>query len=358
MIETYILQHLQKYPEMELSDVIKIVYQSEFGGGHMIKDPGTSLERLVKECQEQDADPSEAYPVCWEEIGSHMGRLFLRGIEHHLKLDTVNSFFVNTARKVTSSVPAFEEKLKELRRMCDDGVIPFDATLLDEWIEKYREKGYPPFRHSETFRKRYHPSYRVVSRDYLTYIELFSMIDRKLNEERIIIAIDGRCGSGKSWLARLLAGVYPCGVVHMDDFFLRPEQRTEGRLGEIGGNVDRERFIEEVVRPILNGEESFEYQRYDCVRKKLTDSVKIRRKRLLIVEGTYSCHPAFSDLYDLKIFLDIEGAVQRERILKRNGSYMLQRFINEWIPREEDYFHKFQIRESCDMVFKDTVKKN
>lgn len=352
MIENYILQHLERYPEMELSDVIKIVYQSEFGGGHMIKDPKTSLERLTEECQEQDGAISENCPVHWEEIGSHMGRLFLKGIGCHLELDTVNSLFVNTAKKVTSSVSSFEEKLKELRAMCEKGEIPFDSVSLDEWIARYREEGYPPFGHSETFKRRYHPSYRVISSDYLTYIELFSVIDKRFkSKEKIIIAIDGRCGSGKSWLARLLGDIFPCGVVHMDDFFLRPEQRTEERLAEIGGNVDRERFCEEVIRPIANKKESFEYRRYDCVRQKLTDSVKIRRKKILIVEGTYSCHPAFSNVYDLKVFLDIDVKAQRERILKRNGAYMLRRFVNEWIPKEEDYFHKFKIKESCDLVF-------
>ena len=356
MIEKYILEHIEKYPEMEIADVVKLIYQSEFGGGHMIKNPKASLERLTRECQEADVDALQEYPLCWEKIGNHMGRLFLKGIERHLELGTVNRFFVNTAQKVTSSVPAFEEKLSELQRMCREGTVPFDCEQLDEWLRVYRERGYPLFGHSESFRRHYHPSYRVVSGDYLEYIELFSVIDRSFKaEEQLIIAIDGRCGSGKSWLARLLSGVYPCSVVHMDDFFLRPEQRKEERLKEIGGNVDRERFLEEVARPLMNGRKSFEYQRYDCVRQKLTDSVKIQRKKLLVVEGTYSCHPLFSHLYDLKIFLNIESGAQRERILKRNGDYMLRRFISEWIPKEEEYFQTFGIREACDIIFEETT---
>ena len=46
----------------------------------------------------------------------------------------------------------------------------------------------------------------------------------------------------------------------MDDFFLRPEQRTEERLKEVGGNVDRERFLEEVARPLTNKKKSFGYR--------------------------------------------------------------------------------------------------
>ena len=42
----------------------------------------------------------------------------------------------------------------------------------------------------------------------------------------VIVAIDGKCTSGKTTLASKLAEIYDCNVFHMDDFFLRPEQRT------------------------------------------------------------------------------------------------------------------------------------
>ena len=63
-------------------------------------------------------------------------------------------------------------------------------------------------------------------------------------KDQVIIAIDGNCTAGKTTLAGMLAEVYDCNVFHMDDFFLRPEQRTPERYAEIGGNVDYERFME------------------------------------------------------------------------------------------------------------------
>ena len=48
-LEDCILEHIKRYPEMEIQDVVKIVFQSEFGGGHMIKDPSDSLNRLYRE---------------------------------------------------------------------------------------------------------------------------------------------------------------------------------------------------------------------------------------------------------------------------------------------------------------------
>ena len=54
-------------------------------------------------------------------------------------------------------------------------------------------------------------------------------IDRRRAEKRrLVVALEGGSASGKTTLAALLQRIYNCATVfHMDDFFLRPEQRTE-----------------------------------------------------------------------------------------------------------------------------------
>lgn len=49
------------------------------------------------------------------------------------------------------------------------------------------------------------------------------------------LAIDGRCATGKTSLAAHLTGLYDCNVIHMDHFFLHPEQRTIKRLKQAAG---------------------------------------------------------------------------------------------------------------------------
>ena len=71
------------------------------------------------------------------------------------------------------------------------------------------------------------------------------IIKQEDNTDRpILVAIDGRCGSGKTTLGEYLKGQLDCNLFHMDDFFLRMEQRTPDRMKETGGNVDYERFYE------------------------------------------------------------------------------------------------------------------
>jgi len=180
--------------------------------------------------------------------------------------------------------------------------------------------------------------------------EILDRIDCLLNSNRlVIIAIDGKCGSGKTTLANELGRLYDSNVFHMDDYYLRPELKTEERLKEVGGNVDYERFKDEVIKGILSGKE-FNYQIYDCKKMQLTDIVSVSPRKLNIIEGSYSMHPSLIDNYHLKIFLDIDEESQKERILNRNGIEAYSRFVNEWIPKENQYFEKMNIREKCDLV--------
>ncbi|MCM1182436.1 MAG: uridine kinase [Roseburia sp.] len=166
-----------------------------------------------------------------------------------------------------------------------------------------------------------------------------------------IIAIDGRCASGKTTLAEQLREVLDCTVIHMDEFFLRPEQRTQERLRTAGGNVDYERFLTEVLSPLREGT-VFAYRPYDCKRQALAEPIRIVPGELALVEGSYSCHPALWDAYDLRIFLTVEPQEQLRRIRKRNGEQAAEIFLKKWIPMEELYFSAFQIESRCDLHYK------
>lgn len=174
-------------------------------------------------------------------------------------------------------------------------------------------------------------------------------IHRLLAEgKQVLVAIDGSCTSGKSTLAAALEQEYPCNVFHMDDFFLRPQQRTEQRLAEPGGNVDYERFYQEVLLPLKAGN-PFSYPVYDCSVRELVPGPEVQPRQLNIVEGTYSQHPFFGECYDLKIFLTVDPELRRQRIARR-PAFLHRRFFEEWIPMEQRYFAAFSLEEKADLV--------
>ena len=166
----------------------------------------------------------------------------------------------------------------------------------------------------------------------------------------LIIAIDGRCASGKTTLAALIQEKTGCNVIHADDFFLRKEQRTQERLEEAGGNIDYERLRDEVLIP-LSREGKCVFRRFDCKSMSLSDKeIVIRPNSLTVIEGSYSCHSELWNYYDLRIFMNVVQYEQLRRIEQRNGADAVSVFQNRWIPLEEKYFSAYRIAERCDMM--------
>lgn len=178
--------------------------------------------------------------------------------------------------------------------------------------------------------------------------EILNALEKTPGEIKVV-AIDGRCASGKTTLAEHLARASGAGVIHMDDFFLPEQLRTARRMEEAGGNVHYERFEREVL-PRLKSGEAFAYRRFDCGRMEPGEAVQVGPGRLRIVEGAYSCHPRFGSYMNLRVFGDITAPEQRNRIRERNGEEGLKNFLEKWIPLEERYFAAFQIREHADFV--------
>lgn len=171
------------------------------------------------------------------------------------------------------------------------------------------------------------------------------------NKERYIIFIDGRSGAGKTTLAGKLQEQLKCPVVHMDDFFLQPHQRTTKRLEEPGGNVDYERVCFEILQPFEKGED-IAYHPYDCKSQTLLETVKIKYEGKLILEGAYSGHPVLWKYADLHVFMDVDKEEQLERLEKRVGKERIVQFKEKWIPLEELYISHYDIDKKCELYFK------
>lgn len=173
-----------------------------------------------------------------------------------------------------------------------------------------------------------------------------TLIETKPNA---VIAIDGMCASGKTTLANRLAKEFGMQVIHTDDFFLPFEMRTPERLSQPGGNIHYERFIEEIVTPLMAGTD-FEYRIFNCSTGGYCTSKSVTCNKPIIIEGAYSMHPETPDIYDLKIFSEISSEAQLLRIEKRNGADALNVFKEKWIPFENRYFEAFAIKDKCDII--------
>ena len=342
-----ILQHHRTYPLMQIQDLFKFLFQSAFGCEHLVSNEDTAISYIRREY----ASLAHISPIPPDPLDGTYSRVHLSCLQEGLTPETLGKLFCHSAKAESSGREALQDKLGVARDLIREGQLPFSPEKFEEEHSAWAEAGYPPVHHSDAFRAAYSPAYRVIANEYIPFLPLLARIDTLLQSSIswVVIAIEGGSASGKTTLAGLLEDLYGCTVFHMDDFFLRPEQRTPDRLAEIGGNLDRERFLEEVLRP-LRQEKPVCYRPFDCSIQALQSPVTVIPGRFTVVEGAYSMHPSLAPSYDLAVFLDIDPAYQKERILKRNSPPFAKRFFEEWIPLEQRYFAQTQIKERCDLT--------
>lgn len=345
-MRSLLLSHAARYPLMEATDFAKLIYQSAFAGGHLIASREAALDRLSAE---MNALPEGSSLSLLEPIGNGLSRLYLEPARKMgLRVETICGLFVETAADFAPDAVRFERGMQELEAMCREGVLRADAEEAAALLMAARQANYPPFSHSARYRDAYKPAYRLVSDALCRYLDIFAAIDGLLDAQgRARVAIDGRCASGKTTAAGLIARVYGAQLFHMDDFFLPFERKTPERLAQPGGNVDWERFRSDVLDHLDDA--AFAYRPYDCATGSLAEPVLSQKRPVQLVEGVYSLHPSMKADYDLRVMLDITPEEQRARLLRRNPE-KYERFVNEWIPLEEHYFAAYPIAASCDII--------
>ena len=339
-----ILSHLAAYPRLQIADLFKFLYQSTHGCEHMIASPERAIDYIKKEAELAPMDVTTVMP-----LDGAYSRVFLSYMKEGLRAETLGKLFCLSAKHEEGAKDALERRLAVLLSLAEREELPFAKDEIFRACEEWKRAGCPAIHHSEEFRAAYRPAYRVIANEYIPFLPLFARLDAALAKGKVTLAIEGGSASGKTTLAALLEKLYGCTVFHMDDFFLRPEQRTPARLSEVGGNVDRERFLAEVLEPLDRGETVF-YRPYDCSTGEIAVPTPVTPKNLVVVEGAYSMHPELADAYDLSVFLDVSPACQRARIEKRNSPAMAERFFCEWIPLETRYFEEMGVHTRCDIV--------
>lgn len=325
--------HEERYPQLEEQDRIKLMYQRSRGAGHMIPDRGVSLQYLESEYSRLGLEISA--PL--EPLGNDRFRLSLQEASRlNLSPDLLNRIFAagaETGEEIRPEPDGSEDLLSLL------AVLPPTESL-----SAYISSGCPSVHHSETYRAAYHPAYRVLEGTLLRALPLIRAIDSA--KKPVICAIDGKCGSGKTSLARMLASVFRASVIHVDDFYVPFRERTPEFTSVPGWNVDMPRFRAEVLEPLAQ-HRGFTYRHYDPRSDSFTAEIDVSEADVYIVEGSYSLRPDLVPYWDLTCFVDLPDDLQQERILRRNGPEILKMFNDQWIPNERVYHEAYDIPESA-----------
>ena len=158
-LDAVLKAHAARYPLMQPTDAVKLIYQNEFGGGHLIRNEETFLNYLRREYAGIPKNPDG--PL-YEEIGNGVVRVNLAAVKED-DLEQLGREFIRSAAAHTGSLDCFLQKLEVLRQLTAAGVFGFDSEQLECYLSEYEKAGYPMVSHSEIYRRNYQPAYRIIS---------------------------------------------------------------------------------------------------------------------------------------------------------------------------------------------------
>ena len=158
--------HAQRYPNMKPADVVKLVYQNEFGSGHTVTDPEETLQRIRAELLTLQSDHN--IPLT-EPLGDGYVRVNLAAIGYHgITPEQMNEMFIRSTRVYVRNTYSYRHKLQQMEELhAQTSLFAFSGDELKKFMDDYARRGYPYPSHSPEFRNLYHPAYRVIREELL-----------------------------------------------------------------------------------------------------------------------------------------------------------------------------------------------
>lgn len=338
-MENYLEYYYKKHPESQLQDYVKFIHQMVFGSAHMVNSHADSLRKLKEETVNLK---SIIYEDLYEYVGSEFVRINLRPyINYGLNLNTLIENFVESANMYLTEEKNITNELSVLKKILVEK--QWNESIIDSFLKDYQDMGYPPLHHSEIYREIYQPSYRLIHQKFLSEELRYYQVRHYLNsfpkDQLNILALDGKCCSGKTTIATLLEKENDVTIIHVDDFF----DKSSSEFG-----INSQRLIKEVFNTIAL-HKPLTYNKWDCTNKRYQSILINNVKPLVIVEGVYSSNLELIDRYQGIIYLNVDDHNQMHRLQFRSKN-LISRFISEWIPRENNYFKKYNIIQKANLI--------
>ena len=165
-LEQVLRRHARKYPMMQPTDAVKLIYQNVFGGGHLIRDPASCRNALQRE---YECTPQDPHAPLLESIGNGLVRVMLNAIDaNDYSIRQLGDDFIRSCKVHKGNLNGFLINLEILRKVTVSGVFGFTLEELDRYLEAYKEAGYPMVSHSEQYHRAYKPAYRIVLESILS----------------------------------------------------------------------------------------------------------------------------------------------------------------------------------------------
>jgi uridine kinase len=154
----------------------------------------------------------------------------------------------------------------------------------------------------------------------------------------VIVAVEGRPGSGKTTFGAALAE--ELGATHVDIEDLYP--------GWSGLEEGSRLAVEELIAPVAGGESAVVPQ-WDWLASRPAEPLVIEPPEFLVVSGTGSGPRVASDSIELLVWMELDDEERKRRALERDGEIFSPHWT-EWSRQVEEHLRREETRERADVV--------
>jgi hypothetical protein len=157
--------HHSRYPLLQAADIYKLIHQSVFGPGHIIKDANSCRRYVAEEMAGIKPAAGLAPDVEPLDDGNRLVRVNLRSLLGRPGVvERLTGVLVETAETVNGSPAQVCERLDAALAWCRER-LPAQFEAMSTSIVEAKLDGYPARHHSAQYVAAYHPAYRVVRLD-------------------------------------------------------------------------------------------------------------------------------------------------------------------------------------------------
>jgi len=160
-----ITYHTSIKKNLEIRDIYKLLYQSVFGVEHILKDKNYALERLLEEMKTVEEEQNEEL---LEEISvtGDVVRVNLR--PYKILINNPDGLFnvmLETSSRVKGKIGDFLRLWNDFNKLVKSGKLIYSENEIEQFNARVRRENYPVLSHSERYKIKNKPAYRVVIRD-------------------------------------------------------------------------------------------------------------------------------------------------------------------------------------------------
>jgi uridine kinase len=169
----------------------------------------------------------------------------------------------------------------------------------------------------------------------------------------VLVALDGRSGAGKSTLAAAVGSRTGALVIDGDDFYSGGSDEYWDAL-DVRRKMDlvidwrRQRAVLEQLR--RGRPATWRAYDWDADNGCLGERITAGPVGIVILDGSYSSRPELADHLTMRVLLEVDRDVRRDRLLRREGERYRAEWEARWGAAEDLYFRTVMPPGAFDLV--------